>query len=175
MLRLEKTTKLIFSNRQPITTMTTISCHLVPHLPFSWTPPWAASSNTSPLILRWNFLDVQSKLTLAQLKAITSCPITSYLGEAANPILITRTFEAFVESDMVSLETSPVKGLQSVSNLPWKCHTGCCTLQPSKEPDSLVKMPVTGQVLAPVPVPQDSYLRGFIRRNIVQGWGKGRQ
>lgn len=122
--------------------MTTISCHSVPHLPFSWTAR-AASSSTSPLFLRWNFLDVQSELPLAQLKAITSCAITSYLGEAANLHLITTTFEAFVKSDMVSLETFPVKGLQSVSNLPWKCHAGCCALQPSEEPDSLVKMPMT--------------------------------
>ena len=48
-------------------------------------PPWAAHSNTSPLSLRGNFLYIQPDPPLAQLEAITSCPITSYVGEEADP------------------------------------------------------------------------------------------
>ena len=48
-------------------------------------PPWAAHSNTSPLSLRGNFLYIQPDPPLVQLEAITSCPITSYVGEEADP------------------------------------------------------------------------------------------
>jgi len=57
------TTKIASSNHQPITTMTTKPCHLMPHLHISGTPPWtvtppppqAACFSASPLSER-NFV-----------------------------------------------------------------------------------------------------------------------
>ena len=51
------------------------------------------------------FLNVQSKSPLAQLEAIPSSPIASYMGEEANPHLITTSLQVVVESDKVVAQT----------------------------------------------------------------------
>ncbi|KAK4814248.1 hypothetical protein QYF61_012744, partial [Mycteria americana] len=48
------------------------------------------------------FPNIQSKPPLVQLEAISSCPITCYLGEETNPHLSTTSFQVVVESDKVS-------------------------------------------------------------------------
>ncbi|KAK4821623.1 hypothetical protein QYF61_026057 [Mycteria americana] len=48
------------------------------------------------------FPNIQSKPPLVQLEAISSCPITCYLGEETDPHLSTTSFQAVVESDEVS-------------------------------------------------------------------------
>ncbi|KAK4826053.1 hypothetical protein QYF61_004168 [Mycteria americana] len=48
------------------------------------------------------FPNIQSKPPLAQLEAISSCPIPCYLGEETDPHLSTTSFQAVVESDEVS-------------------------------------------------------------------------
>ncbi|KAK4811654.1 hypothetical protein QYF61_022747 [Mycteria americana] len=48
------------------------------------------------------FPNIQSKPPLAQLEAISSCPITCDLGEETDPHLSTTSFQAVVESDKVS-------------------------------------------------------------------------
>ncbi|KAK4818181.1 hypothetical protein QYF61_007819 [Mycteria americana] len=48
------------------------------------------------------FPNIQSKPPLAQLEAISSRPITCYLGEETDPHLSTTSFQAVVESDKVS-------------------------------------------------------------------------
>ncbi|KAK4829031.1 hypothetical protein QYF61_001806 [Mycteria americana] len=48
------------------------------------------------------FPNIQSKTLLAQLEAISSHPITCYLGEETDPHLTTTSFQAVVESDKVS-------------------------------------------------------------------------
>ncbi|KAK4817044.1 hypothetical protein QYF61_026170 [Mycteria americana] len=48
------------------------------------------------------FPNIQSKPPLAQLEAISSHPITCYLGEETDPHLSTASFQAVVESDKVS-------------------------------------------------------------------------
>ncbi|KAK4833055.1 hypothetical protein QYF61_027717 [Mycteria americana] len=50
------------------------------------------------------FPNIQSKPPLAQLEAISSCPITCYLGEETDPHLSTTSFQGVVESDKVSPE-----------------------------------------------------------------------
>ncbi|KAK4829527.1 hypothetical protein QYF61_005166, partial [Mycteria americana] len=48
------------------------------------------------------FPNIQSKPPLVQLEAISSCPITCYLGEETDPHLSTTSFQAVVESHKVS-------------------------------------------------------------------------
>ncbi|KAK4823194.1 hypothetical protein QYF61_027203 [Mycteria americana] len=48
------------------------------------------------------FPNIQSKPPLVQLEAISSCPITRYLGEETDPHLSTTSFQVVVESDKVS-------------------------------------------------------------------------
>ncbi|KAK4815422.1 hypothetical protein QYF61_001410 [Mycteria americana] len=48
------------------------------------------------------FPNIQSKPPLAQLEAISSCPITCYLGEETDPHLSTPSFQVAVESNKVS-------------------------------------------------------------------------
>ncbi|KAK4818842.1 LOW QUALITY PROTEIN: hypothetical protein QYF61_020061 [Mycteria americana] len=48
------------------------------------------------------FPNTQSKPPLAQLEAISSCPITCYLGEETDPHLSTTSFQVVVESNKVS-------------------------------------------------------------------------
>lgn len=43
-LRLEKTSKIIQSSHQPVTTLLTKVCHSVPHVHISWTPPGTVSN-----------------------------------------------------------------------------------------------------------------------------------
>ncbi|KAK4830945.1 hypothetical protein QYF61_014404 [Mycteria americana] len=48
------------------------------------------------------FPNIQSKPPLVQLEAITSCPISCYLGEETDPHLSTTSFQVAVESNKVS-------------------------------------------------------------------------
>ncbi|KAK4817034.1 hypothetical protein QYF61_026040 [Mycteria americana] len=48
------------------------------------------------------FPNIQSKPPLAQLEAISSCPMACYLGEETDPHLSTTSFQVVVESDKVS-------------------------------------------------------------------------
>ncbi|KAK4830406.1 hypothetical protein QYF61_010937 [Mycteria americana] len=48
------------------------------------------------------FPNIQSKPPLAQLEAVSSCPITCYLGEETDPHLSTTSFQVVVESNKVS-------------------------------------------------------------------------
>jgi len=48
------------------------------------------------------FPNIQSKPPLTHLEAIASRPITSYLGEETNTLLITTSFQVVVESEKVS-------------------------------------------------------------------------
>ena len=60
--------------------------------------PWAACSNA---VGEEIFPNIQSKPPLAQLQAISSCPVACYLGEKTNTHLAT-TFQVAVESHEVS-------------------------------------------------------------------------
>ncbi|KAK4820021.1 hypothetical protein QYF61_017694 [Mycteria americana] len=59
------------------------------------------------------FPNIQSKPPLAQLEAISSCPITCYLGEETDPHLSTTSFQAVVESDEVSPQPPFLQAEQS--------------------------------------------------------------
>ncbi|KAK4817040.1 hypothetical protein QYF61_026166 [Mycteria americana] len=59
------------------------------------------------------FPNIQSKPPLAQLEAISSCPITCYLGEETDPHLSTASFQAVVESDKVSPQPPFLQAKQS--------------------------------------------------------------
>ncbi|KAK4825514.1 hypothetical protein QYF61_000027, partial [Mycteria americana] len=59
------------------------------------------------------FPNIQSKPPLAQLEAISSCPITCYLGEETDPHLSTTSFQAVVESDKVSPQPPFLQAKQS--------------------------------------------------------------
>ncbi|KAK4826281.1 hypothetical protein QYF61_006728, partial [Mycteria americana] len=59
------------------------------------------------------FPNIQSKPPLAQLEAISSCPITCYLGEETNPHLSTTSFQVVVESDKVSPQPPFLQAKQS--------------------------------------------------------------
>ena len=48
------------------------------------------------------FPHIKSKPPLAQLEAISSCPIPCYLGEETNPHLATTSFQVVLESHKVS-------------------------------------------------------------------------
>jgi len=50
------------------------------------------------------FPNIQSKPPLAQLAAVSSHPVTSYLGEQTDPHLATTSFQVVVESNEVSPE-----------------------------------------------------------------------
>ena len=50
------------------------------------------------------FPNIQSKPPLVQSEAVSSCPITCYLGEETNTHLVTTSFQVAVESDKVSPE-----------------------------------------------------------------------
>jgi len=52
------------------------------------------------------FTNVQPQPPLVQLEVISSSPIASYMGEGANPHFIAAFFQAVVESDKVSPESS---------------------------------------------------------------------
>ncbi|KAK4816070.1 hypothetical protein QYF61_011294, partial [Mycteria americana] len=59
------------------------------------------------------FPNIQSKPPLVQLEAISSCPITCYLGEETDPHLSTTSFQAVVESDKVSPQPPFLQAKQS--------------------------------------------------------------
>ncbi|KAK4807052.1 hypothetical protein QYF61_018393 [Mycteria americana] len=59
------------------------------------------------------FPNIQSKPPLAQLEAISSCPITCYLGEETDPHLTTTSFQVVVESDEVSPQPPFLQAKQS--------------------------------------------------------------
>ncbi|KAK4825181.1 hypothetical protein QYF61_024661 [Mycteria americana] len=59
------------------------------------------------------FPNIQSKPPLAQLEAISSCPITCYLGEETDPHLSTTSFQVVVESDEVSPQPPLLQAKQS--------------------------------------------------------------
>ncbi|KAK4831242.1 hypothetical protein QYF61_016474 [Mycteria americana] len=59
------------------------------------------------------FPNIQSKPPLAQLEAISSCPITCYLGEETDPHLSTTSFQVVVESDKVSPQPPFLQAKQS--------------------------------------------------------------
>ncbi|KAK4830766.1 hypothetical protein QYF61_013255 [Mycteria americana] len=48
------------------------------------------------------FPNIQSKPPLVQLEAISSCPVSCYVGEETDPHLSTTSFQVVVESDKVS-------------------------------------------------------------------------
>ncbi|KAK4816771.1 hypothetical protein QYF61_022769, partial [Mycteria americana] len=59
------------------------------------------------------FPNIQSKPPLAQLEAISSCPITCYLGEETDPHLSTTSFQVVVESKKVSPQPPFLQAKQS--------------------------------------------------------------
>ncbi|KAK4820816.1 hypothetical protein QYF61_007210 [Mycteria americana] len=59
------------------------------------------------------FPNIQSKPPLAQLEAISSHPITCYLGEETDPHLSTTSFQVVVESNKVSPESPSLQAKQS--------------------------------------------------------------
>ncbi|KAK4815879.1 hypothetical protein QYF61_009930 [Mycteria americana] len=59
------------------------------------------------------FPNIQSKPPLAQLEAISSCPITCYLGEETDPYLSTTSFQVVEESDKVSPQPPFLQAKQS--------------------------------------------------------------
>ncbi|KAK4810625.1 hypothetical protein QYF61_007362 [Mycteria americana] len=59
------------------------------------------------------FPNIQSKPPLAQLEAISSCPITCYLGEETDPHLSTTSFQVVEESDKVSPQPPFLQAKQS--------------------------------------------------------------
>ncbi|KAK4810721.1 hypothetical protein QYF61_007695 [Mycteria americana] len=59
------------------------------------------------------FPNIQSQPPLVQLEAISSCPITCYLGEETNTHLATTSFQVVVESNKVSPEPSLLQAKQS--------------------------------------------------------------
>ncbi|KAK4828264.1 hypothetical protein QYF61_024871 [Mycteria americana] len=59
------------------------------------------------------FPNIQSKPPLAQLEAISSCPITCYLGEETDPHLSTTSCQVVVESDEVSPQPPFLQAKQS--------------------------------------------------------------
>ncbi|KAK4810173.1 hypothetical protein QYF61_010485 [Mycteria americana] len=59
------------------------------------------------------FPNIQSKPPLAQLEAISSCPITCYLGEETDPHLSTTSFQAVVESNKASPQPPFLQAKQS--------------------------------------------------------------
>ncbi|KAK4825372.1 hypothetical protein QYF61_027125 [Mycteria americana] len=59
------------------------------------------------------FPNIQSKPPLEQLEAISSCPITCYLGEETDPHLSTTSFQVVVESNKVSREPPFLQAKQS--------------------------------------------------------------
>ncbi|KAK4816851.1 hypothetical protein QYF61_023973 [Mycteria americana] len=64
--------------------------------------PWAACSNAGQPFSEVKFPNIRSKPPLVQLEAISSRPITCYLGEETDPHLSTTSCQAVEESDKVS-------------------------------------------------------------------------
>ena len=104
-LRLEKTSKIMKSNSQYITTMPTKPCPKVSRLHRGW---WLHHFPGQPVAMldhsfsREIFPNIQSKPPLIPLEDISFCPVASYLGEETNSCLTTTTFQVVVESDKIS-------------------------------------------------------------------------
>ncbi|KAK4823572.1 hypothetical protein QYF61_003576 [Mycteria americana] len=94
--RLEKSFKIIESNRWRLNHFPGQPVPMLDH-PFS----------------EVKFPNIQSKPPLAQLEAISSRPITCYLGEETNPHLSTTSFQVVVESDKVSPQPPFLQAKQS--------------------------------------------------------------
>jgi len=109
-LRLEKTSKIIKSNHQPITTclLNRIPvCHIYTffeHLQGWWLHHFPGQPNLTPdhSFSKVIFPDIQSKPSLMQLEAISSRPIAGYLGEETDTCLTTTSFHLVAESNKVS-------------------------------------------------------------------------
>ncbi|KAK4829101.1 hypothetical protein QYF61_002052 [Mycteria americana] len=112
--RLEKTFKIIESNHKPNTAK---NHHYTMSLSTSSKRPLNTSrdgdSTTSLGSLFQCLITLSSKPPLAQLEAISSCPITCYLGEETNPHLSTTSFQVVVESDEVSPQPPFLQAKQS--------------------------------------------------------------
>ncbi|KAK4829728.1 hypothetical protein QYF61_006189 [Mycteria americana] len=112
--RLEKTFKIIESNHKPNTAK---NHHYTMSLSTSSKRPLNTSrdgdSTTSLGSLFQCLITLSSKPPLAQLEAISSCPITCYLGEETDPHLSTTSFQVVVESDEVSPQPPFLQAKQS--------------------------------------------------------------
>ncbi|KAK4821381.1 hypothetical protein QYF61_018919 [Mycteria americana] len=64
------------------------------------------------------FPNIQSKPPLAQLEAVSSCPITCYLGEETDPHLSTPSFQVVVESNKVSPQPPFLQAKQPQTSAP---------------------------------------------------------
>ncbi|KAK4828298.1 hypothetical protein QYF61_024963, partial [Mycteria americana] len=112
--RLEKTFKIIESNHKPNTAK---NHHYTMSLSTSSKRPLNTSrdgdSTTSLGSLFQCLITLSSKPPLAQLEAISSCPITCYLGEETDPHLSTTSFQVVEESDEVSPQPPFLQAKQS--------------------------------------------------------------
>ncbi|KAK4813748.1 LOW QUALITY PROTEIN: hypothetical protein QYF61_023684 [Mycteria americana] len=72
------------------------------YIPFPAHPPYQPVPMFDNPFSKEIFPNIQSKPLLTQLEAISSHPITSYLGEETDPHLSTPSFQVAVESDEVS-------------------------------------------------------------------------
>jgi len=54
------------------------------------------------------FPDIQPKLTLAQLEAISPCPVTCHQGEETNPTLTAITFQVFEDPAQLGREFTEI-------------------------------------------------------------------
>lgn len=61
-------------------------------------PPWQPIPPPNHSFCE-DFFPISSLNLLVQLEAVSSCPVTVLLGEEADPLLATITFQASVESD----------------------------------------------------------------------------
>ncbi|KAK4818424.1 hypothetical protein QYF61_012958 [Mycteria americana] len=62
--------------------------------------PWAACSNVDNPFGEEIFPNIKTKPPLVQLEAISSCPITCYLGEETDPHLSTTSFQREIRSSL---------------------------------------------------------------------------
>ncbi|KAK4830578.1 hypothetical protein QYF61_011756 [Mycteria americana] len=117
--RLEKTW--IESNHKPNTTKTTTTpCHHLIQMSFKYLQGWQLNhfpGQPVPMLdnpfSEVKFPNIQSKPPLVQLEAISSCPITCYLGEETDPHLSTTSFQVVVESNKVSPQPPFLQAKQS--------------------------------------------------------------
>ncbi|KAK4829966.1 hypothetical protein QYF61_008097 [Mycteria americana] len=103
--RLEKTFKIIESNHHHYTMSLSTSSKCLLNTSKGWRlnhfPGQPVPMLDNPFSEE-KFPNIQSKPPLAQLEAISSRPITCYLGEETDPHLSTTSFQVAVESDKVS-------------------------------------------------------------------------
>lgn len=104
---------------------------------FSKTPR-DGDSNTSILMLGKPFSegsppDVQPELPWAQLEAISSCPVTSYLREEAKPHPAIPSFQAVVERDNAPLSLL-FTSLNNLYSMSCSSQDLCSTASPAPLP-----------------------------------------